>query len=137
MTKLFADTSYLIALLNPHDALHHKAIGLSRKFASARVVTSDMVCVELLNAFSGAGPHFRMAAAEAVTELRMNAGAFVLLQTPEQFESALRRYRQAADKNWGVTDCASFQIMERENITMALTSDRHFIQAGYEALMAD
>ena len=137
MTKLFADTSYWIALLNPHDALHHKAKALSRKFASARVVTSEMVCVELLNAFSGAGPHFRTAVAEAVTELRMNAGAFVHPQTSGQFESALLRYRQTADKNWSATDCASFQIMESENISLALTSDRHFIQAGFDALMAD
>lgn len=137
MTKLFADTSYWIALLNPHDDLHHKVITLSRRFASAKVVTSEMVCVELLNAFSGAGPHFRTAVAEAVSELRITAGASVRPQTSQQFENALLRYRQFADKNWSATDCTSFQIMESENIRMALTSDRHFLQAGFEALMAD
>lgn len=136
MTKVFADTSYWIALLNPHDSLHHKAMALSKKFASAKVVTSEMVCAELLNSFSGAGPHFRKAAAEVVLTLRNRAGAPVRAQTATQFEKALYRYLQAADKSWSVTDCASFQIMEGENIRMALTSDRHFIQAGYEALLA-
>jgi predicted nucleic acid-binding protein len=31
-----------------------------------------------------------------------------------------------ADKSWSLTDCASFLIMEEENLTAALTHDRHF-----------
>jgi len=52
-----------------------------------------------------------------------------------QFESALRRYKQAADKSWSLTDCASFQVMEAEKIQAALTHDQHFAQAGFETLL--
>jgi len=33
-----------------------------------------------------------------------------------RYESALRRYKQAADKSWSLTDCASFQVMEAEQV---------------------
>lgn len=137
MIKVFADTSYWIALLNPHDSLHRKAMALGKSLSSAKVVTSEMVLAEFLNAFSGFGSHFRGAAAEVVIRLRTNPSGIVRAQTSIQFESALSGYRHAADKNWSLTDCASFQIMEAEAISSALTSDRHFVQAGYEALLAD
>lgn len=55
MTELFADTSYWMALVNPRDNLHAKARSVSREFASARVITSEMVLTELLNGFSDGG----------------------------------------------------------------------------------
>jgi len=135
MTPIFADTSYWIALLNPKDELHAKAVFVSEKFSSARIVTSEMVLVELLNSFSDAGPRSRQAAAAIAEGLRANRRVNVVAQTPEQFEDALQRYKRAADKSWSITDCASFEIMEHERVQAAFTHDRHFAQAGYEALL--
>jgi predicted nucleic acid-binding protein len=59
----------------------------------------------------------------------------IMRQTSAQFESALQRYQQATDKSWSLTDCASFEVMEAEKIEVALTYDRHFVQAGFEALL--
>jgi uncharacterized protein len=56
-------------------------------------------------------------------------------QTSEQFEKALGRYQAMSDKSWSLTDCASFLLMEAENIRAALTHDRHFLQAGFETLL--
>jgi len=70
-----------------------------------------------------------------VRRLRGNRNALIVPQTSEQFESALRRYKQAADKSWSFTDCASFQVMEAEQIQAALTHDQHFAQAGFETLL--
>lgn len=134
--NLFADSSYWIALLNPHDALHSKAARLARQFGSANIVTSEMVLVEVLNSLGSRGPHLRRIGAEAVLALRDSENVRVWPQTSEQFTSALRLYAQASDKQWSATDCASFQIMEAEGISSALTYDRHFSQAGYKALLA-
>ena len=57
-----------------------------------------MVLVELLNSF-GDSP-FRRAVAGMVLKLRNDRNVRIVPQTPEQFESALRRYKQAADKSW-------------------------------------
>jgi predicted nucleic acid-binding protein len=135
MTSIFADTSYWIALLNPRDALHNKALSVSTKFSATRIITSEMVLVELLNSFSEGDSRSRRAAARLAEILRATARVNVVRQTPEQFEAALQGYKRADDKNWSITDCASFQIMERERIRSAFTHDRHFSQAGYEALL--
>lgn len=50
-------------------------------------------------------------------------------------KKALKLYRDMADKNWSLTDCASFLIMEEEGLTAALTHDRHFAQAGFHTLL--
>jgi predicted nucleic acid-binding protein len=50
--------------------------------------------------------------------------------------NAVNLYGQVLDKSWSITDCVSFQIMRAERISAALTSDRHFAQAGFEVLLA-
>lgn len=135
MTQVFADASYWIALLSPRDELHRKAIAAFQRFSASKTVTSEMVLVEVLNALSDADAHLRRAAAEVIQGLRVNPHVTVIPQTAEQFESALQQYRQAADKSWSVTDCAGFQIMHAMRIASALTYDKHFVQAGYEALL--
>jgi len=38
-------------------------------------------------------------------------------------------------KEWQLTDCISFIVMEDKEITEALTGDHHFEQAGFTALL--
>jgi predicted nucleic acid-binding protein len=134
MTQVFADTSFWFALLNPRDVLHSKAMALSTSLTRARLVTSEMVLVELLNALSDAGP-LRTAAAAAAQAVRENANTTLIKQSEEQFEEAFTLYRKSADKNWSLTDCSSFLIMQDLHIPDALTHDRHFQQAGFTALL--
>jgi predicted nucleic acid-binding protein len=133
--RVFADTSYWIALLNPRDELHRKALDVSERNPLDEIVTSEMVLAELLNSFGDRGPRLRQAAAKAVEALRSNRMVVIRSQTHEQFEAALLRYHEMADKSWSMTDCASFLIMEEEGIRAALTHDKHFMQAGFEALL--
>jgi uncharacterized protein len=135
MERVFADTGYWIALLNPRDDLHHKASAASRDYQSNQIVTSEMVLTEFLNSFSDYGPRLRHAAARAVESLRDTSQIVIVPQTSQLFEKALARYRNMADKNWSLTDCASFSIMEERHLTVALTHDRHFAQAGFQALL--
>jgi predicted nucleic acid-binding protein len=135
MMAVFADTSYWLALLSTRDALHRKAVAKSGELSAAKVVTSEMVFVELLNSVSSGNPRERRAVVSAVQGFRRSESVFVVPQTPEQFAMALDRYQQSADKSWSLTDCASFQIMETERIDAALTHDHHFVQAGFEALL--
>ncbi len=48
---------------------------------------------------------------------------------------ALTLYQSRTDKTWGLTDCISFVVMQQNNLTDAVTGDRHFVQAGFRALM--
>ena len=133
MKQIFADTSYWIGLVNPRDQIHQKVIKITQRLFSVRLVTTEMVLGELLNSFSDSP--FRRTVAGMVLKLRNDRNLRIVPQTSEQFESALRRYKQSADKSWSLTDCASFEVMEVEQIQAALTHDQHFAQAGYETLL--
>jgi predicted nucleic acid-binding protein len=135
MKRVFADTSYWIALLNPRDELHHKAVAAAQEFFEHELVTSEMVLVEFLNGFSDHGPRLRAGASKAVRALRGSAHVTVIPQTSEEFELAFSRYEDRPDKDWSLTDCASFLIMEAGDIDDALTYDQHFVQAGFRALL--
>ncbi len=133
MKQIFADSSYWIGLVNPRDQIHQKVMKITQELSSVRLLTTEMVLVELLNSFSDSP--FRRAVAGMVLRLRNDRNVRIVPQTSQQFESALRRYKQATDKSWSLTDCASFQVMEVERIQASLTHDQHFAQAGFEALL--
>ena len=41
-----------------------------------------------------------------------------------------------ADHRYSFTDCSSFVLMAELGLKQALTTDRHFIEAGFQALLA-
>jgi predicted nucleic acid-binding protein len=135
MKRIFADTSYWIALLNPRDELHGRAVAVAQSCFEDQIVTSEMVLAELLNGFSDGGARLRVAASKAVKTLRSSQNVTVIAQTSDQFQRALGRYEERIDKDWSLTDCASFLIMEAEGIEAALTHDQHFAQAGFQVLL--
>ena len=49
MRTVFADANYWIGLFNPKDQLHDAAMAASRTLTRTRLVTSEMVLVEVLN----------------------------------------------------------------------------------------
>ncbi len=44
---------------------------------------------------------------------------------------------QAQRQGLGLTDCISFVVMQEQKVNKAMTIDRHFIQAGFRALMRE
>jgi predicted nucleic acid-binding protein len=137
MRMLFADTSYWLALLNPHDAQHKAATSMSKRLGQCRTVTSEMVLVEFLNGMTKRAPHLRSTAVDTVRNLLADPNVEVVPQTSVQFGDAMKRYEAVNDKDWGITDCASFDIMHAKGIGDALTYDHHFQQAGFGALLRE
>jgi len=135
MRTIFADAGYWIALLNPKDDLHDKAVSVSSSLGWVTLITTEMVLTELLNAFAEQGTKFRNLSAWLVQRLRQDANTRIVAQSSAQFDEALQLYQDRPDKEWGHTDCASFCVMEKESIAEVLTHDHHFEQAGFKALM--
>jgi predicted nucleic acid-binding protein len=65
------------------------------------------------------------------------ANVRVVLITTELLLEATRLYRLRPDKQWELTDCRSFIVMASNGLTVALTSDHHFPQAGFRALLLE
>ena len=67
--------------------------------------------------------------------LSRNPNVKVIPQTRDSFARGLNRYENRLDKEYSMQDCISFNTMEDEGITTALTSDHHFEQEGFVVLM--
>jgi predicted nucleic acid-binding protein len=74
-------------------------------------------------------------AAEGYRRAHADARIEVVPFEPEMIHSALQLYRTRPDKDWSLTDCLSFMVMERRYLTEALTTDGHFEQAGLKVMM--
>lgn len=135
MRRVFADTGYWVALLNPRDQLHRKARDLSSTMGLLYIFTSEMVLTEVLNDFSKRGNFFREVAIQLIESLYNHPNVTVIQQSSQQFKDGLLLYKQRPDKEWSLTDCVSFKIMEEYTIMEALAYDKHFEQAGFKALL--
>lgn len=135
MATYFADTSFWIGLSSKRDQHHHRAVAWNQFVIRTRstVVTTEAVLLEWLNALSDVST--RRIAAESYLRVRADARIEVVPLEAELMGSAIQLYRGRPDKNWSLTDCMSFLVMERRGVTEALTRDRDFEQAGLKAMM--
>jgi predicted nucleic acid-binding protein len=129
---IFLDTAYLLAVVNPRDSLFERAQAWSRNL-SERLVVTEYVLWEVVNGYSI--PADRSKAHEIISSVRSGADCEVVSASTELFEAGLQLHLDRPDKEWSLTDCISFIVMERAAITQALTYDHHFEQAGFEALL--
>ena len=132
---MFADPGYWAALQDSRDRLHGTALALTNEIESLRIVTTQMVLVEVLNMFGSRGEQQRRLALEVVERAERSVDVEIVPQTAAPFRAALERYTQRADQTWSLTDCASFIAKEERGITEALAHDRDFEQAGFTALL--
>ena len=135
MKTVFADTGYWIALLNPQDSLHEMAIQRASQLLPFRTVTTEMVLVEFLTSASLRQVQLRRQAVETVRRLKTTPDVEIVPQSSHQFNAALEMYASRLDKQWSLTDCASFVLMQERNIWEALAHDRNFEQAGFTPLL--
>jgi len=129
---ILLDTGYFIALFTPQDELHERAVAWSLHLNEPLLVT-EYVLVECVNSFSK--PKDRSAAHALVEHVRSDPLCEVIEASLDLFEAGLRLHRERLDKEWSLTDCVSFVLMKDRSIKRALAYDRHFEQAGFEALL--
>lgn len=133
MSRVFADSFYFFALTNRRDQRHIQARDWTEAY-SGSYVTTEWVLLELADGLAESPARasfqgFRQA-------ILANARNHVLELDMDLYRTGLELYNNRADKQWSLTDCISFVVMQREGLTEALTADRHFEQAGFRALFA-
>jgi predicted nucleic acid-binding protein len=131
---VFADTFYWLALAWPRDPWHAAVQQWTLTRAQTRIVTTDDVFAEFLNAMSRSGVHGRAHAAATVHDARRNRMVQVVPQTRAGFDSALSLYESRLDKEYSLTDCRSMVVMSSLGLSEVLTNDHHFIQEGFTVL---
>lgn len=133
--RLFLDTAFIQALLNPRDDYHNQAKQLLPRIrAATEVWITEAIFTEVGNALSAFN---RAGAVQFIQQCYRTENIRVVSIDTELLMQALALYQTRSDKTWGLTDCISFVVMQQQNLTDVVTGDRHFIQAGFHALMLD
>lgn len=128
----FADTAYFLALFNPQDEWHQAAIRLSQR-REGPLLTTAWVLLEVGDALA-MGPNRRWFP-NWVDSLLSSRDIEIVPASNDWFFCGLALYRKRPDKEWSLTDCISFAVMKERGLIEALTSDRHFQQAGFQRLL--
>ena len=134
MANYFADSSFWIALVDQRDSFHAKAVDWSEKI-SGQIVSTRAVLLETANAFSK--PAWRMKAIPLIDHVQTRPDIEVVPLSDPLWNQAWKLFCERLDKAWSLTDCISMEVMRERGISDALTSDSHFRQAGFNALLLD
>ncbi len=148
MEKVFADTVYWIATINPNDQWANAARAAKSQLGQQTLlVTTDEVLAEVLTAFSKTGrrqsgceeqgTRLREAVVEAVEKIRANPNVEVIPQSRDSFDRGLELYKARADKDYSLTDCVSMNVVRDRSIQKILSADHHFEQEGFIILMKE
>ena len=124
-------------MMNSRDQWNRAALIATDQIRGRRIITSEMVIVELLNGVARLGEQGRRQAVDMARGLYLNPNVAVIEQSAQQLNAAIERYANRLDQSWSVTDCASFLIMEERGIAEALAYDVDFVQAGFRALLRE
>ena len=135
MRDVFVDTSYFIALVNRQDAHHNQAKRWAHTLVTESIQchTTIPILFEIADGFSRLG---RREIGISLLENITDSDNYLLHGFSEAtYQHAKQLYMSRHDKEWGLTDCYSFELMKELDIRHVLTADKHFEQFGYEILL--
>jgi predicted nucleic acid-binding protein len=132
MKAVFVDTSGWMMLADGSDPAHRKAVVARDDWllGGGVFVSTDFVLDETLTLIRA---RLSLDAAARWWD-QVEGSARVLWEwiDPARAERARRWFFRWRDKSFSFTDCTSFVVMRERRLRVALTSDRHFKQAGFE-----
>lgn len=132
MNTVFLDTSYILALELVQDQHHAAAIQHWQRAQTAlpRLVTTSYVFDEVVTFFNSRGYHAK--AAQVGNNLLRSPSAQLIHVDEQLFDSGWTYFQRYRDKQFSLTDCISFVVMQKLGITTAWAFDNHFTQAGFQ-----
>ncbi len=133
--RVFADTLYWVAALNPRDQWHSQAVETRTLLGEIKTVTTETVLIEVLNYFSEHGWQARKSAVDAVRTIIADEEVEYVPHESKTFSDALEFYEKRLDKGYSLTDCISMLTMKNLAVQKILTHDSHFEQEGFNILL--
>ena len=133
--EVFIDTSGFYALVVKNDPKHesaHRTLKRART-EKRRLLTTDYVLDETATLLKSRG---EMKLAQSLFERVFSSSACrIEWMDALRFDTVRDFFLKHADQDWSFTDCTSFCIMKDYRLDDALTTDYHFTQAGFRALL--
>lgn len=133
--ELFWDTSGFFALLNRDDAWHDRARTLSREAAAARRggITTEAIIGETCTLLMA---RRRAHLIPRFLDLIEQSRSLVTVPVDQALFARSKKYlRQHLDHAYSFVDCTSFVVMAERGLHEAMTTDAHFTEAGWVALL--
>jgi predicted nucleic acid-binding protein len=93
-------------------------------------VSTSLVFTEVVTFFNSRGRHAK--AVELGRFLLTSSSVRLLHLDADLFHAGWDLFQRNRDKRYSLTDAVSFTVMKRMRLQVALTFDRHFLQAGFE-----
>jgi uncharacterized protein len=134
MNRIFLDTGYLIALEASDDQHHLTAYQHWQQLKKNKpiLVTTSYVFDEVTTFFNSRNRHSK---AVEIGNRLLQSPSIIFIHVDEYlFEAGWKTFRIHKDKRYSLTDCVSFEVMEREGIQQVLSFDTHFEQAGFHRM---
>jgi predicted nucleic acid-binding protein len=132
--KLLVDTSALLALMVAKDQHHAAAVRLVQAQPRTRFLLTNLILAEVVTRLRARAGAAR--AADAGRRLLASTRYDVIFADAVLTERALDRMTQFDDKALSLTDCVSFEVMDRLALPAAFTFDRDFRDCGYRMVPA-
>jgi len=127
--KLLADTGALLALAMRHDQNHQRAREFLGEHPRDRFMLTELIVAEFATrmcARAGAAK-----AAEAADSLLRSRRYEIVFIDLDLLRAATAQMKRFADKRLSLTDCASFELMERLRLDAAFSFDTDFRDCGF------
>jgi len=129
---MLLDTSGLLCCFDADETRHKEAVKLYGE-ASLRL-THNYVLAEFI-ALTQARRLAREASLSFAVELMSDSEVEVYWVDPALHSEAMCLLQSQLDKSFSLCDAASFVLMQQHSVLEALTTDRHFEQAGFRRLL--
>ena len=131
---MLLDTSGLLCYLDAAEIRHLEAVTLFE--AETLKITHNYVLVEFV-ALAHARRYPRHIALSFVADIATHPDIEVVWVDEARHAAALAMLRAQLDKSYSLCDAISFLLMRERAVREALTTDRHFEQAGFRRLLPD
>ncbi len=135
-SRALIDTSALLALANPRDQYHTRAVQIARSVVQSgrRLVGTTLILAEFQ-----AHLLYRTdtARARSVVSALFDDPLYEWLDVPADlvrtaFSAWIEKYH---DQQLSLTDAVSFEVMARQRIDEAFAFDQHFVTVGFTQLV--
>lgn len=129
------DTAGFLALWDGKDEHHQRAVRLQKRLADAKrgFRTTDYIMDETASLLLVR--HSHSAAADFLDTMERTAAVRTEWTDSRRFGAASQLFRRHQDKARSFTDCVSFVVMKELGLSDAFTTEQHFAQAGFVALL--
>jgi predicted nucleic acid-binding protein len=134
--RVFIDTSFIISKIIINDYYHFKAEELNKNLKSVKELwLHEGILLEIADWFADKN---RVAAMAWIDAAKENVEKYKIIPlTRDLVDKCFDDYKKYSDKTIGATDFISFNVMWKNEITQAATTDHHFQQVGFKALLLE